>query len=883
MSHYNQPVSAVLSELNTTLEGLSNAEFQKRLAEHGSNALQGKKKVPTWLLFLHQFKDFMILILMVAAIISGVMGDITDTIIILLIILLNAIVGFVQEYRAEKSMEALQKMTLTNTQVIRDGQPTEVSATQLVPGDIVVMEAGNIVPADMRLLEANILKMDEASLTGESVAVDKISSDLVGENISLGDQLNMAFKGTLVTNGRGKGVVVATGMKTELGKIAGMLQGDKVATPLQKRMAKFSKNLSYIILAICLVFFIAGLIRGEEPFKILLLAISLAVAAIPEALPALITIALSKGAGRLAKKKALVRKLHAVETLGSVTFICTDKTGTLTQNKMRATEEYEQPDITEIEPDWSLLKLSMALNHDIKFDEAQQPFGEPTELALVEKVVLDKSYDQYLQIHEQYKRVAELPFDSDRKCMTTVHHFQEKYLVLTKGATESLNKILKDENEKNLLQKLSDEWATKGMRVLAYSYRIMDTLPEPFVYETVELDMQLAGVVGLIDPPREGISQAIQECKTAGIKTVMITGDHPETAKAIAEKIGILDDKGLVLTGAELQAMDEKTFLSQVEQTVVYARVSPDQKLRIVQALQQLDHFVAMTGDGVNDAPSLKAANIGVAMGITGTDVSKEASDLILLDDNFETIVKSVKEGRRIFDNIRKFVKYIMTCNSAEIWTIFLAPFLGLPIPLLPIHILWINLVTDGLPALALASEKAELDVMQRPPRTAKESLFSDGVGYHIIWVGILMAGVTLGIQAWAIGHELTHWQTMVFTVLSLSQLGHVLGVRSDRTFLYKQGIFSNLQIFGAVFLTFLLQMSVVYLPFMNDIFRTKPLSLQELGICLFMSMIVFHAVEFEKWVKMRFVKKRIQHKGDPGYIDPYEVDTSGRYMHKKD
>lgn len=883
MSHYNQPISAVLSELKTTLEGLSTAEFQKRLAEYGSNVLQEKKKVPTWLLFLHQFKDFMILILMVAAIISGVMGDMTDTIIILLIILLNAIVGFIQEYRAEKSMEALQKMTLTNTQVIRDGQPTEISSTQLVPGDIVVMEAGNIVPADMRLLEANILKMDEASLTGESVAVDKISTDLVGENISLGDQLNMVFKGTLVTNGRGKGVVVATGMKTELGKIAGMLQGEKAITPLQKRMTKFSKNLSYIILAICLVLFIAGVTRGEEPFKILLLAISLAVAAIPEALPALITIALSKGAGRLAKKKALVRKLHAVETLGSVTFICTDKTGTLTQNKMRATEEYEQSDIAEIEPDWSLLKLSMALNHDIKFDETQKPFGESTELALVEKVVLDKSYDNYLQIHEAYKRVAELPFDSDRKCMTTVHHFKEKYLVITKGATESLSNILKDENEKNLLQKLSDEWATKGMRVLAYSYRILDTLPEPFVYETVELEMELAGVVGLIDPPREGISQAIQECKTAGIKTVMITGDHPETAKAIAEKIGILDEKGLVLTGVELQTMDEKTFLSQVEQTVVYARVTPDQKLRIVQALQQLDHFVAMTGDGVNDAPSLKAANIGVAMGITGTDVSKEASDLILLDDNFETIVKSVKEGRRIFDNIRKFVKYIMTCNSAEIWTIFLAPFLGLPIPLLPIHILWINLVTDGLPALALASEKAELDVMKRPPRAAKESLFSDGVGYHIIWVGILMAGVTLGIQAWAIGHELAHWQTMVFTVLSLSQLGHVLGVRSDRTFLYQQGLFSNLQILGAVFLTFLLQMAVVYLPFMNDIFKTKPLSLQELGICLFMSLIVFHAVELEKWVKMRFIKKRIQHKGDPGYIDPYEVDTSGRYMHHKD
>jgi len=855
MNWHYLPTDEVLTVTGSSVNGLRSEDASLKLAEFGPNELQEKKKKPAWVLFLHQFKDFMILVLMAAAVIAGVAGDLTDTIIILVIVLLNAIVGFVQEYRAEKAMDALKKIAALQAQVLRDGKPLLIPSSEIVPGDLVLLEAGNVVPADLRLIETFSLKIDESALTGESVPAEKNERRLEEVDLTVGDKLNMAFKSTLVTNGRAKGIAIATGMQTEIGLIARMLQQDEAATPLQKRMADFGRRLSYIILFICLLLFGIGLLRGEQPLNMLLVSISLAVAAIPEALPALITIALARGAKRLVKKNALIRKLPAVETLGSVTFICTDKTGTLTQNKMKVVQVQGEADAALQIHKLSVFDVAIALNHDVKETEEKKLIGDPTEIALVEYFQTQFSANTLNELQTSLPRVAELPFDSDRKCMTTVHRYQQQYLVLSKGAVESVTAALEKWIDTDAVLQTAEEWSQNGIRVIAFGYKLIDSLPEPFSYENVETDLQFAGLAGMIDPPREEVKQAITECKAAGIHVVMITGDHPATAAAIAKEIGILTKHDLVMTGKELRNSSAEEFEAQVEKIRVYARVSPEQKLNIVKALQRKHHFVSMTGDGVNDAPSLKSSNIGVAMGINGTDVSKEASHMILLDDNFATIVKAVKEGRRIYDNIRKFVKYIMTCNGAEIWTLFLAPLIGLPIPLLPIHILWINLVTDGLPGLALANEKEERDIMNRPPRKTNESLFSEGIGYHIVWVGLLMAGVTLGIQAWSINHSGAHWQTMVFTVLSLAQLGHVLAIRSEREYLFKQGLFSNVELLGAVLLTFILQLGVIYLPFANELFKTQPLTLTELGICIGAAAIVFHAVELEKFVKQKLRK----------------------------
>ncbi len=851
---HTSTVDQVIREVQSSLHGISSQDASARIQQFGKNKLVDKHKKSAFSLFVQQFKDFMIVILIAAAVISGFAGDTTDTVIILIIVLLNACIGFVQEYRAEKAMEALNKLAVTYANVLRDGIVVQVLSEDLVPGDLVLLEAGMVVPADMRIIESFALRVEEASLTGESLAVDKSTATLVDAETPLGDRINMLYKGTLISAGRGKAIVVATGMETELGKIAHMLQLKEVATPLQQRMTAFGKKLSYIILLICLVLFVSGWVRGEDPATLLLLSISLAVAAIPEALPALITIALSRGASRLSNQQVLIRKLPAVETLGSVSFICTDKTGTLTLNKMKVVDDQEifkEP----FEANIHLFQAAQLLNHDVSWSEQQGMKGEATELALVQHASEGCTQAWFEKFLHTYPRVSEIPFDSDRKCMTTVHAVQDRFLVITKGADESVAGLLHHAEEILLLKELAFNWAKEGKRVITYAYKWLDS--DEVNQNDLESGLQLLGLVALMDPPRPEVKEAIAHCKRAGITPVMITGDHPATAAAIAAEIGLLSEGGIVMTGKELANIDSESYLQQVEQTVVYARVSPEQKLQIVQSLQQKGNYVAMTGDGVNDAPSLKASNIGVAMGINGTDVSKEAAHMVLLDDAFTSILHAVKEGRRIFDNIRKFVKYIMTCNGAEIWTIAIAPLLGLPMPLLPIHILWINLVTDGLPALALANEKAENNVMQRPPRPASQSIFADGIGYHIIWVGILMAAVTLFTQYFHYSKDSNlPWQTMVFTVLSLSQLAHVMAIRSDRRFLFQQGLFSNASLFIIVMLTFGLQMMVIYLPFFNTIFKTQPLTMEQLFFCIGMAMVVFHAVEAEKWMKQLFVKK---------------------------
>ena len=856
MEFHVQPIDEVAQTLKTSPKGLSDADARQRLEEYGKNTLEVKKKKTLWGMLLRQLTDFMILILVAAAVISGIVGDVTDSVVIMAIVIINAIIGLVQEWRAEKAMEALQNMAASHARILRNDQSIEVSAEDLVPGDVVILEAGNIIPADIRFIETYALKVDESSLTGESVNIEKNTDALSPGDYPLGDRLNMGYKGTFVTNGRGVGYVAMTGMKTEFGRIAKMIQTEELKTPLQKRLNSFGKILTVIILILCAIFFFVGWQRGESWSTMLLTSISLAVAAIPEALPALVTIALALGAKRLVKNNALIRKLPAVETLGSVTYICSDKTGTLTLNKMTVQEIYEPEDISlpgEIFKEKNRLLYAMALNNDVTKDKDNAWVGESTEVALAQ-YALDQGFER-VALERQFKRIAELPFDSKRKRMTTFHQTASGVVAIVKGAVDVLFHQLSPEQQHFVpaFEKKANEMAAKGYRTLGYALRLFKEMPQNTDHEEVETSLTFIGFAGMMDPPREEAKKAVEECVSAGIKPVMITGDHKLTAGAIAEQLGIISSEGdLIVSGPELQKMDEHEFHSKVENIRVYARVNPEQKLRIITALQDRNQFVAMTGDGVNDAPALKNADIGIAMGINGTEVSKEASHMILLDDNFATIIKAVKHGRRIFDNILKFIKYIMTGNSGEIWALFLAPFLGLPIPLLAIHILWINLITDGLPGLALASEKPEPDIMHRPPRDPKENIFAGGMAWHILWVGLLMGFVTLGMQWWAINHSDTHWQTMAFTVLCFSQLGHVMAIRSDRRSLFRIGMFSNKPMLLALAITFSLQLMVIYLPFMNEIFRTHPLTLEELAITLAVSSIVFWAVEVEKMFKKK-------------------------------
>ncbi len=858
MNWHKLPVKETYQQLSTSENGLTTDAAAQKLLQIGPNELQEGKQKSVALMLLSQFKDVMIIILLAAAVIAGVVGDFSDSIVILVIVLLNAFLGFFQEFRAEKAMQALKQMAVTQARVLRDGDITDLPATQLVPGDIVMLEAGNAVPADLRIIDSKNLKIEEAALTGESQAVEKTDEVIDVEDLPIGDKKNMAFKGTFVTYGRGSGVVIATGMQTELGRIAKMLQEDETLTPLQQRMASFGKKLSVLVLGLCVLFFVAGWLRGENIAKMILTSISLAVAAIPEALPAVITISLALAARRMIKFNSLIRKLPAVETLGSVTYICTDKTGTLTKNKMHVEEVfvsgqlYNRDKLAAIKTDkqFNLLLHAVALNNDAVEDNEKHLKGDSTEIALMELAI-----EHHIQ-SGVWKRVAEIAFDSDRKLMTTFHEYDNKFISFTKGAPDVLLLQCGDIDVK-MMQQQVDEMAAKGQRILGFAYRIWDVLPNNLDIKIHESGLQFLGLVSLIDPPREEVAEAVKQCKTAGIVPVMITGDHPLTAKAIAERIGILGAaKDQIITGQELALLDDDTFFSRVEHIKVYARVSPEQKLNIVKTLQRKGHYVAMTGDGVNDAPSLKRANIGIAMGITGTDVSKEAAHMILLDDNFSTIVKAVKEGRRIYDNILKFIKYMMTTNSGELWTLLLGPILGLPVALLPIHILWINLVSDGLPAIALSYEKAEKNIMHRSPRPPQQSVFSNGRGLHMIWVGMFMAAIALSLQGWAINEGL-HWQTIVFNVLCLCQLGHVLAIRSEHQSLFTIGILSNKPLIGAVILALLSQLGITYIPFLQPIFKTEALSFNEFLIVGAGSTMVFLAVEVEKIISRKKQRNR--------------------------
>ncbi len=889
---------AVLELLGGTEDGLAQKPIVEKRAVFGFNELIERGIKSPWAILWEQLTAIMVVILIIAAVISAVLGDFKDAIAIMAIVILNAILGFTQEYRAEKAMAALRKLAVPVVKVRRGGHIVEISARELVPGDIVLLEAGGFVPADGRLLESINLRVQEAALTGESEPVEKHIEPFSQENMPLGDRRNMVYMGTTVTYGRGTAIVTSIGMQTELGRIAEMIQSvEREPTPLQRRLEQLGRGLAVAAVAIVGVVFVLGLLRGEDLKLMFLTAIGMAVAAVPEGLPAVVTIALALGAQRMLKRRALIRKLPAVETLGSVNIICSDKTGTLTENRMTVTVldvmgESERFDTllkkgvpvldAELSPrekppvrSLGLLLKSAALCNDAVLESDNGSFkaiGDPTEGAMVIAAahlgLLKDNLDQ------RWPRVAEAPFTSERKRMSTVHQTtlnpeqtdapwrSAPYVVFCKGAIDVMMDIttqvwsgdgavpLTDDLRQRILD-ANTSLAQDGQRVLGVAFRPLDALPEKVDENALETGLTFIGLIGMIDPPRPEVKVSVQTCRTAGIRPVMITGDHPLTAQYIAKELGI-GNNGKVITGQELAQMTDQELNSIVDEVSVYARVSPEHKLRIVQALQDKGHIVSMTGDGVNDAPALKKADIGVAMGITGTDVSKEAADMVLLDDNFATIVAAVEEGRTIYDNIRKFIKYTMTSNSGEIWTMLLAPFLGMPLPLLPLQILWVNLVTDGLPGLALGVEPAEKDTMTRSPYHPNENIFGRGMGRHILWVGLLMGLVSLGMGFWFWRAEDPAWQTMVFTTLTLSQMGHALAIRSGRESLFTSGLFTNKALLGAVLLTFGLQMAVVYVPFMQEIFKTTGLPLTDLGISLALSTVVFWGVELEKWYLRR-------------------------------
>ncbi len=914
----------VLDELETSSEGLTTEEVIKRQEKYGLNELVERGLRSPLAVFLGQFTEIMVIILLIAAAISFLIGETTDAIMILIIVILNAILGFTQEYRAERAMEALKKLSVPTVRVRRDGQIKKVDANSLVPGDMVLFEAGDRVPADCRVIESVNLRAEEAALTGESVPVDKTEKSLTGENLPLGDRRNMIFLGTAITYGRGEAVVVNTGMKTELGNIADMLQTvTEEKTPLQRKMAELGKWLAIGAFILVAIVFAVGVWRGGEVEEMFLTAVSLAVAAVPEGLPAVVTIALALGAQRMVKRQALIRKLPAVETLGSVTTICSDKTGTLTENRMTvtvldvagtrldlttkmertgATLSGREDIIVEPDRDITLLLAGGALANDafLQHDDDGEGFhtiGDPTEGALVAASARLGLWKE--QLVELLPRIDEVPFTSERKRMTTVHEFKNhtsfangkpyqflidylpinNYIVFTKGAVDSLLDICDRVWSEGNIEPLNEEWtsriekannnlAKEGMRVLGVAMKSIDSLPESEKEDNFERDLIFVGLAGMIDPPRPEVRDAVAECRTAGIRPVMITGDHPLTALNIARDLGIVqaesddDSHKLVINGQQLAEMSVDELVDIVGDVSTYARVSPEHKVKIVEALKNRGEIIAMTGDGVNDAPALKRADIGVAMGITGTDVSKEASDMILLDDNFATIVHAVEEGRTIYENIRKFIKYTMSSNIGEILVMLVAPILGLPIPLNAIQILWINLVTDGLPGLALGVEPTSPDTMKRPPHPPTESVLARGLGTYMIWVGPLMGIVALLPELLtsftSMHYNFEVWSTMVFSTLTLAQMGNALAIRSDRLTLMQLGIFTNPALISAVLLTFALQMAVIYVPFLQNIFDTTALSFGQLMLSLGLSAIVFVVVEFTKWIRQKMDRKKL-------------------------
>jgi Ca2+-transporting ATPase len=910
--------------------GLETAEAARRLEEHGPNVLEERELKSPWRILWEQITSAMVLILIGAAIISALLGDMTDATAILVIVVLNAALGVRQEFKAEKAIAALKALSVPTVRVRRNGATREISARELVPGDIVLIETGNLIPADGRLLKSHNLRIQEAALTGESEPVEKDHEPVLGEGAPLAEHLNMVYLGTMVTYGRATAVVTQTGMNTQIGHIASMIQTvAEEATPLQRRLEHLGRTLAVAALFLVAVIFSLGMLRGGEIRQMFLVAISMAVAAVPEGLPAVVTIALALGSQRMLKRNALIRKLPAVETLGSVTVICSDKTGTLTQNRMTVTIldvagqqvnlktdlDGRRPcsccgtsplDFLDCPPALVLLLMGGALCNDAVMEREEgdseadglEAVGDPTETALLvaaARMGFEKSRMEHI-----LPRIGEVPFDSERKLMTTLHRLEEaqnesagafktilgaisdeasratpegasgavpegraaSHFIFSKGGVDSVLSISGSVLEGKSIQLLSDGWrrrvlesndklATKGMRVLGVAYRTLASPPADHRRETLERDAVFLGVIGMIDPARPEAKNAVGTCKTAGIRPVMITGDHPLTARHIAQDLGIVSD-GRILTGRDLSQMSREQLEDVVDEVDVYARVSPEHKLRIVDALKNRGHIVAMTGDRVNDAPALKKADIGVAMGITGTDVTKQVADMVLLDDNFATIVAAVEEGRVIYDNIRKFMKYLLTTNSGELYVMLLAPFLGMPLPLLPLQILWINLVTDGLPALALGVEPAEPDVMRRRPHRPDESIFARGLGRHVLWVGLVMGLVPLLTGYWYWHADDPTWQTMVFTILTFAQMSHALAIRSDRHSLFRIGIFSNKPLLGAVMLTTVLQMALIYVPFLQTVFHTAPLPAGEMLLCIALSTSVFWAVEGEKWLIRR-------------------------------